>query len=350
MYRFFKSGRTVLLFCLSATLLFGLEAEQTQTFKLQSGLVVYSINGGGILTPDLNLTIRGEGELRFKEWGKTALLEEKIEERTFGTLQDIEKFNKCIKHDKTQQYDVNYENMVILERPIPKGKELRNITDGMFQHGEKVVAGKTCEVWAKEGVRICLYKGIPLLVEKELFGIYYTKKALFVNENIDVDTQKCSIPDFPVQKIALFKTSIQQKQGPAEVSQLLGEMLNEITLQKNAKVKKMKKTYLNRLGKHIFEKQKILLPELLESMKLARECLYGADDKLEANDCIKEINIFKAKMVKENEDEKSIEIWDAKEKNKILDEFDENISILESRMKCIRAAKNITDLSRCMRK
>jgi hypothetical protein len=211
-----------------------------------------------------------------------------------------------------------------------------------------VIAGRECEVWAREGVRVCLYKGIPLLIEKDLFGIHYEKKALWVKENIDVATDQCSIPNFPVQKIALFKTSIKQKKGPAEVSKYLSDILDEIAGKNSINIKKRKQYYLNRLGEHIFERQKALLPEMLESMKRARECLQGADDSIEANGCIEELNIFKAKMVKE--DKNHIDTWNKKEKNRILDEFDENIAVLESRMKCIRAAKNISDLSSCMSK
>lgn len=348
MYRFFKIKIGILLFCAGTLSLSGMDG-MTKEFQLKSGSVIYSIHGGGVLTPDLNLTIVGEGRLRFRDWGKVLLVEEDIEESTSGAFRSSEKFAKCIKRDRAWQYDVDYDQEIILERPIPKGKEIKNITAGMLPHGEDIIAGKKCDMWAKEGIRICLYKGIPLLVEKELFGIYFEKKAFFVRENIDIDTEQCSIPDFPVQKIALFKTSIKQKKGPEEVSQLLSNMLDETALRKNSRLKKMKEMYLNRLGEHIFQREKNLLPEMLESMKQARECLQGAEDKLEANDCIEEINDFKAKMVKEKADKNSIETWNEKEKSRILDEFDENIDILESRMQCIRAAKNITDLSGCMR-
>jgi len=347
MHQFFKIKFGVLLLC-AGTLSLSAIDNTAKEFQLKSGSVVYSIHGGGALTSDLNLTIVGEGRLRFKDWGKVVLLEEEIEESTSGAFKNSEKFTKCVKRDKSEQYDVDYEQEVILERPLPKGKEIKNITAGMLPHGEKTIAGKRCDVWAKEGVRICLYKGIPLLVEKELFGIHFEKKAFFINENSDVDTEKCSIPNFPVQKIALFKTSIKQKQGPAEVSQLLGNMLEEIDLQKSSRFNKMKEMYLNRLGEHIFQRQKDLLPKMLESMKQARECLDGANNKLEANECIEEINVFKVKMLKG--EKKSIDVWNKVEKNKILNEFDENIDILESKMKCIRAAKNIADLSKCMRK
>ena len=309
-------------------------------------MVVYSIIGGGALTPDLNLTIVGEGKLRFRDWGKVSLVEEQIEESTSGAFENIERFTKCIKYDKRQQFNVDYDHEIILERPIPKGRGVEDLTIGMLPHGEDMIAGRKCEVWAREGMRVCLYKGIPLLVEKELFGIHYEKKALWVEEDTDMAAEQCSIPDFPVQKIALFKTSIKRKKGPAEVSEYLSVILDEISGKSSLKLKKQKQYYLDRLGEHIFERQKALLPEMLESMKRARECLQGAEGSLEANACIEEINRFKAMMVKE--DGKKIETWDAVEKNRILDEFDEKIAVLESRMKCIRAAKNITDLSKCM--
>ena len=330
----------------SLTVSLSANESKTDEYKLKSGKVIYSIIGGGTLAPDLNLTIVGEGKLRFREWGKVALVEEQTEESTSGAFRYIEKFTKCIKYDKRQQFDVDYDQKIILERPIPKGRGLEDLTAGMSPHGKDVIAGRECEVWAREGVRVCLYKGIPLLIEKELFGIYYEKKALWVEENTDVATEQCSIPGFPVQKIALFKTSIKQKNGAKEISKHLSNILDEISGKSSINIKKRKQYYLNRLGEHIFAGQKALLPEMLESMKRARECLQGADDSLEANDCIEEINAFKARMVKE--DENNIDTWDTTAKNRILDEFDENIAVLESRMKCIRAAKNISDLSSCM--
>ncbi|KYJ87195.1 hypothetical protein [Sulfurovum riftiae] len=345
MSKFFKITVTVSFFLFGTCSLFALESK-TEEYKLKSGMVIYSIRGGGILAPDLNLTIIGEGKLRFREWGKVALVEEEIEESTAGAFRNIEKFTKCIKYDKRQQFNVDYDQEIIRERPIPKGRGLKDLTVGMMPHGNDVIAGRECEVWRREGVRICLYKGIPLLIEKELFGIHYEKRALWVEENIDVATEQCTIPDFPVQKIALFKTSIKQKKAPAEVSKHISDILDEISGKNSLNLKKHKQFYLNRLGEHIFERQKALLAEMFGSMKRARECLQGADDSLEANDCIEEINAFKAKMVKE--DENNIDTWDTASKNRILDEFDENIAVLESRMKCIRAAKNITDLSSCM--
>ena len=347
MSTFLKIGTGTLLFFAGSLLLCAAQTP-TQEYKLKSGKIVYSIHGGGVLAPDLNLTIVGEGVLRFRDWGKRALVEEEVEESTSGALRNTEKFSTCVKYDEKQEFNVDYDKEVIRERALPKGRGLLNMKEGMRKDGKDMIAGKRCDVWTKKGVRICLYKGIPLLIEKELFGISYEKKALAVEENIDISTEECNIPNFPTQKIALFKTSIKQKKGPEEISKYLSEMLHEIDRKQGIRVKKLKRQYLNRLGAHIFERQKTLLPEMLESMKRARECLQASDDKLEANDCIDEINDFKSKMVKE--DENDIDTWDSKAKNRILDEFDENIEALDAKMPCIRAAKNISDLSGCMRK
>jgi len=43
------------------------------------------------------------------------------------------------------------------------------------------------------------------------------------------------------------------------------------------------------------------------------------------------------------------DIWEGKEQNKVLNEFDKNISLIEPKMKCIRSAQTLSDLSSCMK-
>jgi hypothetical protein len=45
----------------------------------------------------------------------------------------------------------------------------------------------------------------------------------------------------------------------------------------------------------------------------------------------------------------NIESWKEGDQDHILDDFDENIALLKSKMPCIRSAKNISDLSACMK-
>ncbi|WP_294953778.1 hypothetical protein [Sulfurovum sp.] len=343
-----KTG--VLLLCFGTYSLFA-SADTFKKYEVQSGSVVYSISGEGVLAPDLNITISGEGKLRFRDWGKIALAEEKIEEDTYGAFLDREQISTCVKRDRNQQFSVNYDRKVIMQRSLPQGKksaDLSHMHRSMSRQGQETVAGKVCTVWAKKNVRMCFYKGIPLLIEKEAVGIHYEKRAVEFKENVKVSTDNCSMPNFPVQKFALFKTTIKQKKSADGFFQLLSEIIDKTSKMKSTQVQKRKQIYLNRLGEHIFAKQKILLPQMLDSMKRARECLQGADNNLEANDCIEEINDFRSKIVKE--DENTIDTWDKKAKDSIVDEFDANIARLESRMPCIRASKNIADLSGCMSK
>ena len=107
-----------------------------------------------------------------------------------------------------------------------------------------------------------------------------------------------------------------------------------------------KRVWLNKIGQNVFEKQKLFLPEFLLSMKKARVCLQQADNWIKANVCVEDVVQLKTQLTKDRDN--NIEQWNDEEKEKVLDDFDENISLLESRMKCIRSAKNITDLSSCM--
>jgi len=347
MSNFVKIKTGVLLLC-AATLFVSAFEERATEYQLKSGMILYRISGGGILAPELNLTISGKGKLRFRDWGRIALVEEEVEERTSGAFVSTETFTRCTKHDQKKQLNVDYHQEVLLERPIPKGEGLHDMTLGMTRHGEEMVAGKQCNVWAKEGERICLYHGIPLLIERELFGISYEKRAFSVEEDINVSTEQCTIPDFPVRKIALFQTSIKQKKGLEEISKYLPEILDEVSRKESIGIKKYKQHYLNRLGAHIFEREKILLSEMLDNMKRVRECLQLSASSLDANACLKEVNRFGTNRAKGKEI--SIDTWSEIDKSKMVDELDENIVLLESKMKCVRSAKNIADLSVCMSK
>jgi hypothetical protein len=110
---------------------------------------------------------------------------------------------------------------------------------------------------------------------------------------------------------------------------------------------KERKIWLNKIGQNIFEKQKEFLPKLLLSMKKSRVCLQRAEKKAEANECVKDISELKAQFSKKEQN--NIEKWSTEEKNRVLNEYDEHIFLLQSQMRCIRASQNITDLSNCMK-
>jgi hypothetical protein len=325
-------------------------------FDIEKGMILYSISGGGKLTNDVNLTIKGKGKLRFKEWGVVALIEEDMEEITSGAINNINKVQRCAKLEDKHRLDVDFDNKKILERKMPKGSFQGYITKDLVKKGQEKIAGHTCDIWEGYGVKKCIYKGVPLLIEHYLLGVYYQKKATQVTFNIDTTASACSIPNYPVEKFALFKTSIKTKSKklPKELSKILeivAEDMNKKLI--NSKISednitpKQKRVWLDKIGQNIFEKQKEFLPQFLLSMKKARVCLQQADNWIQANVCVENIIQLKAELTKDKQN--NIEQWKGEEKNKVLDQFDDNIFLLESKMKCIRASQNITDLSTCMK-
>ena len=346
-----------LFFCLgSMTLL----ADQTdhKKFDIEKGMVLYSISGGGKLTEDVNLTINGKGKLRFKDWGVVALIEEDLEEITSGAIHNIDKVQRCKKLEDDRQLDVDFDNEKIQERKIPQDNFQKYITKDLVKKGKEEIAGYTCDIWEGYGVKKCIYKGVPLLVENYILGVYYQKKATYIQFDINTSTSeaKCSIPNYPVEKFALFKTSIKTKTEklPKELSKVLeivSEDMNKELI--NSKISEdnmtpeQKKVWLNKISQNIFKKQKEFLPQFLLSMKKSRVCLQQADDWIEANICVEDVTQLKRELSKDNQN--NIELWKGKEKEKILDQLDENIFLLESQMKCIRSSQNLTDLSRCMK-
>jgi len=321
-------------------------------------MVLYTISGGGKLTNEVNLTIKGKGKLRFKDWGVVALIEEDLEEITSGAIHNIDKVQRCKKLEDEQQLDVDFDNKKILERKMPKGNFQTYITKDLVKKGQEEIAGFICDIWEGYGVRKCIYKGIPLLVENYLLGVYYQKKASSIRFDINTSTSevKCSIPNYPVEKFALFKTSIKTKteKMPQEFSKIIVLVSKNMNKEmKNSRISEdtltpeQKRVWLDKIGQNIFEKQKKFLPQFLLSMKKARVCLQQADNWIQANICVKDMIQLKAELTKDKQN--NIELWKGEEKDKILDQFDDNILSLESKMQCIRSSQNITDLSNCMK-
>ena len=353
----FKIKPIFLFFGLGSVMLFS-SGTAEKKFDIETGMVLYSISGGGKLTEDVNLTIKGKGKLRFKDWGVVALIEEDIEEITSGAIHNIDKVQRCKKLEDDRQLDVDFDNKKIQERKIPQNDFQKYITKDLVKKGKEEIAGHTCDVWEGYGVKKCIYKGVPLLVENYILGVYYQKKATYIQFDINTSTSeaKCSIPNYPVEKFALFKTSIKTKTEklPKELSKVLeivsAEMNKELISSKISEdnmTPKQKRVWLDKIGQNIFEKQKKFLPQFLLSMKKARVCLQQADDWIQANTCVENVVQLKAELTKDKNN--NIELWKGEEKDKILDQFDENIFALESQMKCIRSSQNLTDLSTCMK-
>ena len=344
----------IVTFWASSTLLYA--AIDAHTFDVEKGMVFYDINGGGILTPETNLTLDGKATLRFKDWGTTLLSKDEGIVITSGALKSKQNIISLEKQTKEALYTVDFKNKKIHERKNSISNTLKeHDTKGLKQIGEDEILGLKCQVWEGRGVRKCLYKGLPLKIESEVLGISYHKVATKVLFDVNSSNEKCTLPDFPKENFALFTTTLKTKN--VAKAKCFTEVLKDVAYTVEKKVlkhdnhlginQKEKTLFLNKIGKKIYEYQKNLLPKLLESMKKSRECLQGVENPLDANHCLAEYQALKMRTGVDKET--SITEWNEKQKNVLLDKLENEINQLESCIPCIHRSKNITDLSACMK-
>ncbi|HHD79681.1 MAG TPA: hypothetical protein ENK98_08660 [Epsilonproteobacteria bacterium] len=342
----------ILTFLVSNTLLYATIDEHT--FDVEKGTVIYDINGGGVLTPETNLTLHGQATLRFKEWGATLLSKEEGTVVTSGALKSKQSIRSLEKQNNKTLYTVDFKNQKIHERKNSIANALReHDTRGLKNIGEDEVLGLKCTVWEGQGVRKCLYKGLPLKIESDVLGISYHKVATRVLFDVNSSSSECVLPDFPTENFALFNTTLKTKNETK--AKCFTEVLKDVAYTVEKKVikngnhlgisQKEKTLFLNKIGKKIYEYQKSLLPKLLASMKKTRECLQGVENMSDANQCLEAYNALNVNVGIEE----SIDVWDEKQKGTLLDKIENQINQLESSMPCIKRAKNITDLSACMK-
>ncbi len=333
-----------------------LHAEHvTHPFEVESGMVIYEIYGGAQLTAETNLSIKGQGKLRFKEWGEIKLEEEGGMVLTKGAIKHKQYVKRFEKQTKNSVITADYKNEQLLERKKVKGKESsEDETYGLVKTGEESVADILCDVWEGPGVKKCIYKGIVLKSESHVFDVSYVKVAREAVFDINTSGEECEVPDFPVQEFALFKDKIQTKNQYKvdNFCKVLKDTAyelkdNNITYNANNIADEKRQKFINHISKDIYKRQKKLLPALLLSMKKMRECLQTGENPFEANQCIGSFSRMKVQLGTEEDD--YIILWDDKRKDALLDKIEDELIELQSRIPCVKRAKNITDLSTCMK-
>ncbi len=329
-----------------------LQAKKDVTqYDVPQAEITYKISGGGALNRDLNLTLEGNATRRFRDWGAVEFIETNIVERTNGALHYIAHRALCEKRQEKKILDVDFKTKKILQRPLPKGKEIKKRTEGLQFKGQLMVANVVCDMWEENGVRKCLYKGIPVFREYRLMGLYYREEAVDIRFDINVtDEGKCAMPDYPVEKFSLYTSHFKtkNKRSPQAFSKRLQkaiEILNAKGMEEDKIPARERKRLMQLLGEPIFKEQAVLLPKLLETLKKTRACLVQAEENDAANACL--YDLIQIKSYFTGNGHNKIDDWQ-KDREKILASFDENIITLQRKMKCIRAAKNIDDLTMCI--
>lgn len=324
-------------------------------FEIKSGMVIYDISARAQLTPETNLSVKGTATLRFREWGEIKSEEVNGFVETKGALEYKETVKRFQKETKDSIITVDFKNEQLLERKKSSvKKDVQSMqTKDLEKHGTETVAGIVCDVWEGFGVKKCIYKGIVLKLESHLFDVSYIKEA----RTVDFDSssfENCALPDYPVQAFGLFRDNIKTRNSLK--SEDFCKVINDVVLEKKkekqyAKVSDFddpkRKKFIDRISRDIFEKQKVLLPQLLQSMKQMRECLQNVENPFEANLCRESFSSMKSKLG--NDENDYIVLWSTKRKNALLDKIEDEIIDLESAIACVKRAKNIHDLSRCMK-
>ena len=329
--------------------------NQVDKFDIKSGVVFYSIQGGGALTKETNLSIVGSAKLRFREWGSEMLLEEGGTVITTGSIKHKQVIQRLEKHTLDKIISVDYENEQILERKKSKvtSSELEE-TEGLFQQGEEEVAGHVCKIWIGPGIQKCIYKGVVLKQESHILGVSYIKVATQTLFDVNVLKEECVVPDYPVHKFGLFKDNIKTKNSMQvdNFCEILRQTSFDLKEEKANLTKfnledRERQKFINHIGKDIFKRQKELLPKLLDALKHTRACLQTGDDPFSVNQCLEHFSRLKEQLGTDGDD--YIILWDEERKNELLDKIENEVIYVQSRMSCVKRAKNITDLSTCMK-
>jgi hypothetical protein len=324
-------------------------------FEVESGMVIYEISGGTQLTPETNLSIKGNAKLRFKEWGDIRLEEENGMVLTTGAIKHKQYVKRLEKQTKDTVITADYKNEQLLERKKGPGNENDlDETEGLIKKGEENVAGVICDVWEGPGVKKCIYKGIVLKSESHVFDVSYVKVATEVLFDINDSEEECAVPDYPKQEFALFKDKIKTKNKYKvdNFCKVLKDAADDmqdsnLSYHTNNIADEKRQKFINRISKDIYKRQKELLPALLLSMRKMRECLQTGEDPFTANQCIENFSRMKVQLGTEEDD--YIILWDEKRKNAMLDKIEDELIELQSRIPCVNRSKNITDLSACMK-
>lgn len=329
--------------------------SKVHLYDIERGLVYYDIKGSALLTPETNLTIEGTAKLGFKEYGNLKLEEEEGIVLTTGAIKHKQHVHRFEKQTADAIITVDYENEQLLSRKKNKiPKDVSRETEGLVHTGQENIAGVVCDVWQGPSIKKCIYKGVALKVEFHFLDVKYERIARKISFDVEISKETCKLPNYPIQEFGLLQDNIKTKnaKNTDNFCKVLKNAVFDISDEKIRKVsyrveEKEKTKFINRISRDIFEKQKVLLPELLQELKETRQCIYAVENPFQANQCIRQFSQMKEKLGTKEDD--FIILWDDQMKSQLIDKIEDEVIYLEARIPCVKRAKNITDLSKCMK-
>ena len=332
---------TLLLLCN----LWAAEESMKSRYEVAQAKVLYTVLGGGVLTDEMNLTIEGNERLYLRNWGHEMLWHGEVTEKITGTLEDQHTIKQMIKIVGNQAYEVNFERKKILKMAADKVRFMQYDLKKMQQKGSLTIASNECQLWENDHLKVCLYKGIPLLFEKKYLDFTLSKRARLLLTDINLSNKDFDLPPYPVEEKQLLKSTfkVTQIHVAKSITKQLCESQNVVDT-KGEKMMLVKEKFL----KELLKRQKEKLPRVFKAMQDARICFLRADNQQSANHCFAKLSVPLREMI--DADQSSIALWTEASKERIVDILDRQIMALKKRLPCIKRAENIGYLTQCMKR
>ena len=173
-------------------------------YEIKSAQIQYEISGSGNMM-GIPTKMSGNSSLIFKDYGNIEISHEKFSQDIMGQKEITEDITKF---DGGTVYSVNLEDKVIYKQEIPldsddpalslKGKKSLVALGGRKIGSEKIL-DYDCDIWELSGVKMWMYKSVPLKTETTTMGIKQTLVAKSVEFNISISDDKFKLPDYPVK-------------------------------------------------------------------------------------------------------------------------------------------------------
>ena len=182
-----------------------LDAE-TKRYEIQSGIIEYTINGGGNMM-GIQTQIDGKSKTLFKEWGAVELHEETSKSVIMGRE---ELTHQSTKIDHGKVYIVDYKQKIIHQydptmliqsehKDLAKSAKEVILAMNGSKTGEETILGYICEIWEAKHMKLWLHKGIMLKSQVRVMGRTHTTEATNIQFNISVSDEDLKLPDFPIE-------------------------------------------------------------------------------------------------------------------------------------------------------
>jgi len=187
-------------------LVFGLVSlfADMKRYEVKSAQIEYIVSGSGNIM-GIPTKIDGISYLIFKDYGNIEITHDKFTQDIMGEKEITEDITKL---DSGIVYSVNLEDKVIYKQKIPldsndpalslKGKKSLQALGGKKIGNEKIL-NYNCEIWELSGIKMWMYKSVPLKTETNTMGIIQTQTAKKVEFNSSVSDDMFKLPNYPIK-------------------------------------------------------------------------------------------------------------------------------------------------------